>query len=113
MADAADLKSVVRKDVRVRLPPSAPQQNQRVTGSQRMNRELPGFASCVPMVCQKLMEGGYILEITSEKPTSLSNETGNSIRRKAQNVELFSIEELLVIDIVVQHFNVIVSQNSV
>ena len=24
MADAADLKSVVRKDVRVRLPPSAP-----------------------------------------------------------------------------------------
>jgi hypothetical protein len=25
MADAADLKSVVRKDVRVRLPPSAPQ----------------------------------------------------------------------------------------
>ena len=27
MADAADLKSVVRKDVRVRLPPSAPQEN--------------------------------------------------------------------------------------
>jgi hypothetical protein len=25
MADAADLKSVVRKDVRVRLPPSAPE----------------------------------------------------------------------------------------
>jgi hypothetical protein len=29
MADAADLKSVVRKDVRVRLPPSAPLLSQR------------------------------------------------------------------------------------
>jgi hypothetical protein len=28
MADAADLKSVVRKDVRVRLPPSAPRRQQ-------------------------------------------------------------------------------------
>ena len=34
MADAADLKSVVRKDVRVRLPPSAPLLNQIVTGSE-------------------------------------------------------------------------------
>ena len=30
MADAADLKSVVRKDVRVRLPPSAPLESHRL-----------------------------------------------------------------------------------
>jgi hypothetical protein len=33
MADATDLKSVEGNLVRVRLPPSAPQENQEVTGS--------------------------------------------------------------------------------
>ena len=37
MADATDLKSVVRKDVRVRLPPSAPSENQLLTGSQQVS----------------------------------------------------------------------------
>ena len=38
MADAADLKSVVRKDVRVRLPPSAPLSTVQVLYAQRLAR---------------------------------------------------------------------------
>src|SRR6267143_1787316 len=41
MADATDLKSVDRKVVWVRLPPSAPFQNQIVTGSQSMLTDCP------------------------------------------------------------------------
>ena len=41
MADATDLKSVDRKVVWVRLPPSAPIQNQIVTGSQRSSANCP------------------------------------------------------------------------
>ena len=46
MADAADLKSVVRKDVRVRLPPSAPVKNQSFTGTHRLF-----FNSAILVLC--------------------------------------------------------------
>ena len=51
MADAADLKSVVRKDVRVRLPPSAPNRinNLRIASQLRLAIR---FAYCLPTVCQ-------------------------------------------------------------
>ena len=55
MADAADLKSVVRKDVRVRLPPSAPNRinNLRIAGQLRLAirfayRDPPGDTNCSP-----------------------------------------------------------------
>ena len=51
MADAADLKSVVRKDVRVRLPPSAPLKDQCFTGRYRPS-DATYSVVCVPMVCQ-------------------------------------------------------------
>jgi hypothetical protein len=46
MADAADLKSVDRKVVWVRLPPSAPFQNQIVTGSQSLATDRPFLVLC-------------------------------------------------------------------
>src|SRR6266436_10024001 len=53
MADATDLKSVDRKVVRVRLPPSAPIQNQRVTGNQRTSANCP-FLCFVCLWCASL-----------------------------------------------------------
>ena len=41
MADATDLKSVDRKVVWVRIPPSAPIQNQIVTGSESLTTNCP------------------------------------------------------------------------
>ena len=52
MADAADLKSVVRKDVRVRLPPSAPQ-----LVSQFHAIPLPSKHNGSPYLVSELLEG--------------------------------------------------------
>src|ERR1041385_7919781 len=48
-----DLKSVVRKDVRVRLPPSAPLQNQWFTSNDGPAVTPLFFSPCVPIVCQQ------------------------------------------------------------
>ena len=84
MADAADLKSVVRKDVRVRLPPSAPELESNCS-------ILFGFSqsrSSLSQVRHKVLVSTTSLSISS---SGFLHKRSESVNRQRINYLLFPI----------------------